>query len=234
MAKSTRSTQQLWLDAHKSVYYLIPGDEQLPTGTFLLQTPAGETTHVDETAVSPYQITREQAAAFIEAQFRDGLTQTKTALSGLLALDQDPQPEPTTPISTPEVNPVSSVDSHALAHDLLGFTPADLEQDPEQVKEKVDALFQGIKSFLQNVTSGDAADLDAARSQIQSLRGTLTRHGITTNDTMETLPDQINALFHDKPQNREEQFAADLQKLADRIRETAVSLAPPDQTESDS
>jgi hypothetical protein len=219
MAENTLSTQQLWLDTHKSAYYLIPGDSQLPTGTFLLQTPAGEMAHVDETAVSPYQINREQAADFIETQFRDGLTQTKDALSNLLALEQEPQAES----ETQEPEPESTTDGAALAHDILGFSLADLQQDPDLAKEKIDTFFNGLKSFIENVTSADENNLEAARTQIQTLRGTLDKHGVVTNDAMDQLPDKINDLFKPTP-DREAQFAADLKKLAEKIQETAVSL----------
>lgn len=204
-----------------SPYYLVSQDSKLPNGGFALQLPNGEVIFVDKTAVTPHQITTEQAAAFVEAQLRDALAQTQTALGNLLTLEQRPQPEPEQ--KQPEPQPTSA--GANLAHDLLGFTPADLEQDPELVKEKVDALFNGIKSFLQNVTAKEETGLDAARAQMQSFRHTLDRHGIATHDNMEQLPDKINDLFRYEPQDRNAQFATELQKLADKIRETAVALS---------
>lgn len=186
----------------------------------------------------PYQITREQAEALVEAQLREGLAQTKNALSNLLALQQTSEPEP--PSSAPEPDGRSDPstdgrsDGRSLAHDLLGFTPTDLEQDPELVKEKIDTFFNGIKSFLENVTSKEETDLEAARTQMQSFRRTLDKHGIATHNNMEQLPDKINDLFRDEPQDRDAQFAADLEKLADKIRETAVALSTPRPTKTSS
>lgn len=204
-------------------YYLISQDVQLSSGDFALQLPDGQVVLVDETAVSPYQITREEAEAIIEDQLRKGLAQTQAALRNLLALNQAAPAETSTPESEAE-NPVNG---RSLAHDLLGFTPTELEQNPEQIKEKLDTLFNGIKSFLENVTADSEEGLEAAHTQMQSFRQTLDKHGIATHDNMEQLPDKIHDLFHHEPQDRDAQFAADLQKLADKIRETAVSYQSP-------
>lgn len=170
------------------------------------------------------QLTPAQAEAFVEAQLRAGLAQTRTALDNLLAL----QPPPESP-AAPEANGRTETitNGRSLAHDLLGFTPTDLEQNPQQVREKIDAFFNALKSFITNVTASDDASLAAARAQLQSFRQTLAQHGIATNEEMASLPDQVNALARQKAADRQAQFAADLQKLAERIRETAVALSAP-------
>ncbi len=168
------------------------------------------------------RLTPAQAEAWVEAQLRAGLAQTRTALSNLLAMHQPPEP----PATAPEANrPEIAANGRSLAHDLLGFTPAELEQQPEQVREKIDALFNGLKSFFTNVTAEDAAALDAARAQMQSVRRTLERHGIATSSHMEQLPDKINTLFRQEAQEQNARFAAELQQLANQIRETAVTLS---------
>lgn len=213
------STKQLWFNNTKSAYYLISSKDEFPVGDFLLQTQSGEEMSVEEATLTHYQISRKEADAFIETQFRDGMAQTKDALSNLLALEQEAKIES----ETLEPEPKSATDGAALAHDILGFSLAELEENPDLAKEKIDTFFNGLKSFIQNVTSSDENDLDTARTQMQTLRGKLDKHGVTTNDAMDQLPNKINELFQPNP-DREAQFAADLKKLADKIQETAISL----------
>jgi hypothetical protein len=64
-------TLSLWINANQSKYFLIPMNENIPDGDFLVFTILGEEKSVDINAIIPFEITETEAKQYLE-EIEDG------------------------------------------------------------------------------------------------------------------------------------------------------------------
>ena len=60
----------LWINANQNKYFLIPINEMIPNGDFLVSTILGEVKTVDINAISPFEITETEAQQYLETEIK--------------------------------------------------------------------------------------------------------------------------------------------------------------------
>jgi hypothetical protein len=230
------TNQTLWTNTDQSRYFLIPEGQELAEGAFALRTFSGEERLVDEAALTSFEIDEEQAKAHSVVQVEQVAANARDAFSNYLNLLADradalvaeraAEQEATQGTAKQEAEPPIPM-SAELVYDLLGLSPQDGE-NPEKVEEQLGNLLEGIKTFVQGVTSEDAADVEPAREQMRAIREKFEAHGVGTTDQMETLPDRLRADFQAHKEKGEQawrdEVAAALQEAAGALQEAATEL----------
>jgi hypothetical protein len=74
-------TLSLWINANQSKYFLIPMNENIPDGDFLVFTILGEEKSVDINAITPFEITEIEAKQYLETEIQQGLEDVKIPLT---------------------------------------------------------------------------------------------------------------------------------------------------------
>jgi hypothetical protein len=225
--------QTLWTNADQSRYFLIPEGQELADGTFALRTFSGEECSVDEAVLAPYEITEEQARAHSVAQVEQVAANARDAFSNYLNLLADradalvAERAAAQDTAKREAEPPIPM-SADLIYDLLGLSPQDGE-NPEKVEEQLGNLLEGIRTFVQGVTSEDPADVEPAREQMRAMRAKFDAHGVGTTDRMEDLPDRLRADFQVHSEKSEQQWrdevASALQEAAGALGKAAAELS---------
>jgi hypothetical protein len=77
-------TLSLWINANQSKYFLIPMNENIPDGDFLVFTILGEEKSVDINAIIPFEITETEAKQYLETEIQQGLENVKIPLVEIL------------------------------------------------------------------------------------------------------------------------------------------------------
>jgi hypothetical protein len=77
----------LWIDSTKSHYFIIPNDENFPTGDFILSTLNGDEKKVDCAAITPFEILESEANLYLQAEMTQALDEAKNAFSNFLELE---------------------------------------------------------------------------------------------------------------------------------------------------
>ncbi|WDD36377.1 hypothetical protein PQG02_32840 (plasmid) [Nostoc sp. UHCC 0926] len=122
----------------------------------------------------------------------------------------------TSPTQTPQPDPSSDQTQTAqtLISTLLGFTPEELQNNPEAAQAAFLNLYTGLKEFVSDSTSKKPAKVKAARARLRSLRKTLQAQGIEVNEEIEKeLPKKLQELFSS---SKIEQY---LQEIVSQLRE---------------
>lgn len=228
--------QTLWTNTDQSRYFLVPESQELAEGSFPLRTFTGEERSVDEAALVSFEITEEEARAHSVAQVEQVAANARDAFSNYLnlladraeamAAERAAEQEATQDAAKQEAEPPIPM-SADLVYDLLGLSPQDGD-NPEKVEEQLGNLLEGIKTFVQGVTSEDAADVEPAREQMRAMREKFEAHGVGTTDQMETLPDRLRADFQAHKEKGEQawrdEVASALQEAAGAFQEAAAEL----------
>lgn len=231
------SNQILWTNTDQSRYFLVPEGQELAEGPFALRTFSGEERSVDEAALAPFEIDEEQAKAHSVAQVEQVAANARDAFSNYLNLLADradalvaeraAQQEATQGAVKQESEPPIPM-SADLVYDLLGLSPQDGD-NPEKVEEQLGNLLEGIKTFVQGVTSEDPTDVEPAREQMRAMRDKFDAHGVGTTDQMETLPDRLRADFQAHKEKGEQawrdEVASTLQEAAGALEKAAAELS---------
>jgi hypothetical protein len=231
------SNQILWTNTDQSRYFLVPESQELAAGPFALRTFTGEERSVDEAALVSFEIAEEQAKAHSVAQVEQVAANARDAFSNYLNLLADRAEamvaERAAERETAQAEPKQESEppipmSAELVYDLLGLSPQDGE-NPEKVEERIGDLLEGLKTFVQGVTSEDAADVEPAREQMRAIRDKFEAHGVETTDQMETLPDRLRADFQAHKEKGEQawrdEVASALQEAAGAFQEAAAELS---------
>ncbi len=229
------NNQTLWTNTDQSRYFLIPEGQELAEGPFALRTFSGEERSVDEASLAPFEIDEEQAKAHSVAQVEQVAANARDAFSNYLnlladraeamAAERAAEQEAAQPAKQEAEPPIPM--SAELVYDLLGLSPQDGD-NPEKVEERIGDLLDGIKTFVQGVTSEDSADVEPAREQMRTIRDKFEDHGVETTDQMETLPDRLRADFQAHKEKGEQawrdEVASALQEAAGALGEAAAEL----------
>ncbi|MBD2450054.1 hypothetical protein H6G76_23400 [Nostoc sp. FACHB-152] len=104
----------------------------------------------------------------------------------------------TSPTQTSQPDPSSDQTQTAqtLITTLLGFTPEELENNPEAAQAAFLNLYNGLKEFVSDSTSKKPTKIKAARARLRSLRKTLQVQGIEISEEIEKeLPQKLQELF---------------------------------------
>ena len=141
------TTKTLLSDQTRTRHFLIPDNENLPSGDFILRTLTGRQQNVDPEALEPYEISQEQAKAWLKDQFGQVLQSAKgavmDALGRGLAKMQEFEPPQGEPSPSAKVKPTTPDPSSGLS--LLSA----LSGEPvERLRTDTEALGRGIQKIV--------------------------------------------------------------------------------------
>lgn len=235
-------TKELYLSNHH--YYLLPSKASLSLGNCLISSlTTNEQLSVDPASIAPYEITREEAEAYLRAEIEQGLA-SFSALAQLQAQERE------------QSHAASQVRAQNVARALFGFTADELRGNPalaEEHADKIEDFFQGLKTVLSGALTGDAEGLQVANAQMQTFKATVENAGMEISDDFEHLPDQLHDAFYsaERKQNLEEaaaqlddfraripqlqeQLSEFLQEKAQALRDSAATIPVADESAMDS
>jgi hypothetical protein len=88
------SQKTLWFNGDRTRFFLVPNDQELPSGDFILRRGVSHQMQVDELALPPYEVTREAARAYLDSQAEQVLDQAKSSVLNFLEQFKLPAPPP--------------------------------------------------------------------------------------------------------------------------------------------
>jgi hypothetical protein len=88
------SQKTLWFNGDRTRFFLVPNDQELPSGDFILRRGVSHQMQVDELALQPYEITREAARAYLDSQAEHVLDEAKSSVLNFLEQFKLPSPPP--------------------------------------------------------------------------------------------------------------------------------------------
>lgn len=210
--------RSLWTDSTKSHYFLIPDNEELPSGDFTLCKLNGEEKNVDSTAITSFKLAESEAKAHLQAEMNQAMEQAKTAFSNLMAFSTQTSEEARS-------NPTPSSDQTESAQNfisaLLGVSPEEFQNNPETARTAFLNFYTELKELLGESTSQNPDQVESARARVRSLREKLQAQGINVSEEMEELPDKLReAVSSSKIEGYLQEIVAKLQDLADQINQS--------------
>jgi hypothetical protein len=183
---NSKDKRSLWTDSKRSRYFLIPDNQKLVRGSFIILTLTGIKKKVTQTAITSFEISETQAKAHLQAQIDRAMTQAKTAFSNLASFSIQTSAE----IPSEQTPLVSSIISS-----LLGVTPEELLNNPEAAETTFVNIYTELKEFLSESTSKNPTQAEAARERIHSLREILQAQGINISEDIDKLPSQLQKVL---------------------------------------
>ena len=84
----------LWFNSDRTRFFLVPSDQELPSGDFILRQGVSHQMQVDELALQPYEITREAARSHLDSQAEHVLDEAKSSVLNFLEQFKLPSPPP--------------------------------------------------------------------------------------------------------------------------------------------
>jgi hypothetical protein len=155
---NTKTNHTFWTDSKRSRYFLIPNNQKLTRGSFVIHTLTGAQKKVTQRAIAAFEISQNEAKTYLETEINQEIQQAKATFSHLFSSTQVAEE----PLSIPNI--ISS---------LLGITPQELENNPEAAQTAFVNLYTDIKELLSESTEQNPAQVEATRSRVRALRETL-------------------------------------------------------------
>ena len=84
----------LWFNSDRTRFFLVPNDQELPSGDFILRQGVSHQMQVDELALPPYEVTREAGRAHLDSQAEQVLDEAKSSVLNFLEQFKLPAPPP--------------------------------------------------------------------------------------------------------------------------------------------
>jgi hypothetical protein len=199
-------------------YFLIPDDQALVTGDFILCSLNGNKKNVDSAALAYFEITESEAKAYLQTEMNQALEEAKNSFSNFMAFStQTSQAAPSNP--SPSSDDTQSTQN--LVSTLLGVTPEELQNNPEAAQTAFLSLYTGLKEFVGASTSKNPAEVEAARSHLHSLRETLSTQGINISEEIEEIPKKLQEVLSSSDiEGYLKEIVAKLRDLADQINQS--------------
>ena len=215
---SSEEKHSLWLDSIRSHYFLIPDNQAIASGDFILYSLKGDEKNVDSTALASFEITESEAKAYLQTEMNQALEEAKNSFSNLMAFStQTSQAAPSNP--DPSFDKTQS--NQNLISKLIGVTPEELQNNPEAVQTAFLNVYTEFKELLGASTSKNPAEVEAARSRLHSLRETLSTQGINISEEIEELPKKLQeVLSSSNIEGYLKEIVAKLRDLADQINQS--------------
>ena len=205
----------LWTDSKRSRYFLIPEKQKLARGSFVICTLTGIKKKVTQTAIASFEIPETEAKAYLQAEMNQAMAQAKTAFSNLVSFSTGASQEPPSN-PTPSSEQTSSVSN--IISSLLGVTPEELQNNPEAAQTAFVNIYTELKEFVDESTSKNPTQVEAARARVRSLRETLQAQGVNITEDIEELPNKLQeVLSSSKIEGYLQEIVTKLRDLADQI-----------------
>ena len=218
MNSKAKGKGSLWLDSTRSHYFIIPNDQELSRGDFIILTLNGDEKKVDYNALNSLEIPESQAKAYLQAEMTQALDEAKNAFSNFLELELQTSHE----VSS---NPLPSFDQtpsdEELISSLFGTTPEELQNNPKAAQTTFVNFSNELQELLEESSSKSPNRVEAARAGVSALREKLQAQGINVGEEMDELSDKLLEAFSDsKIEDYLQKILAKLRDLADQIEQS--------------
>jgi len=225
-------TMGLWSDLSRSRHFLIPDDEKLPSGDFILRTLTGRQQQVDPKALEPFEISQEQAKAWLKGQLGQVLQSAKgavmDALSRGLAKMQEFEPPQSEPSPSAKKKPAApeSFKGLALLSALSGEPVERLRTDTEALSHSIQKIVAELSGIFEDATASADGSLKNARQRVRTLRTILKEHGLPISARVDLIPDRLRAMVHSAEHRQDvDDTIAGLEALAQGFEQGAAMAA---------
>lgn len=225
MNKSRESPKTVWSNQERSRHFLIPDDTKLPPGTFVLRTVIGRQMDVEEEAALPFEVTREEAKAWLKKQMAGMVGQAKDALIKFLGKEVGKSGGATAEHKASTPDPTGDARS-AAARRAVDQLSASEKQAIEEKARTLTATIEEIGAVVDAVRTGDASRIESARERIGALRKKLEAQGISISPSIDELPIKFRDLMTSLYSAQEPaQQAKRLEEMAGLIEDIAHRIA---------
>ncbi|WP_445633477.1 hypothetical protein [Nostoc sp. DSM 114161] len=203
-----------WMDSKHQRYFLIPDNQKLSRGRFVISTLTGTQKKVTQTAIANFEITESAAKAYLENEIHQAMVQAKIAVSNLmLPSTETSEKAPSLSSETPSVSNILSL--------LLGAKVEDLQNNPKAATINFVNIYTQFQEFLGESISENSSQVESTRSLLRHLREILQAQGINISEEIEILPNKLQEVLSSA--NIEEFLQEIAIKLRDLIEEIEQS-----------
>lgn len=218
----SRSNYSLWKNLSCSCYFLIPNNQELPNGEFVLYTFSNDRKKTNLTAIEAFEITEEEAVAHLQNELHGALEQTKVAFSNLVnfSLQASQSSSNQSDASSQQIQTIED-----LISALSGVSWQEFQQHPEPVQAAALNLFNELKALIIESTSKDPAANEAAHLRLRLLRERLQTQGVSLAEDIDELSQQIQESLSSVEGERS------LKAISAKLRSIADKLESPDAVE---
>ncbi len=133
---NSEEKHSLWLDYTRTRYFLIPDNQNIPTGDFILFNLTGKKKTVALTAIASFEITEEQAMAYLETELNQLIEQIK--------ISEDVQKE--------LPNMLEEIFSYSNIEKCLPKMVKKLVDIEDQIEQNPELLIQTIHEFYTSLS----------------------------------------------------------------------------------
>ena len=183
-----KAATSLWIDRTRSQYFLLPENQEIPSGDFEIYAINGNKKTVLFTAIAELEVTESEAKDHLQIQTLQSLEKFKKSfLHLIICSNQDNK-------SSEETKTVQNF----LAA-ILGISPQELANNPEAARGNFLNLYSDLEKLLDTSTE---IDLDRAKNNYQiwlSLQERIKAQGIDIEQLEQELaadlPDTLEKLF---------------------------------------
>lgn len=212
---SDRDKLSLWTNSQRSRYFLIPDNQKLARGNFLICTLTGTEKKVMQTAIAPFEISESEAKAYLQSEMNQAMQEAKTAFSNLVSLSTQASEEALSNL-TPSSDQTPSVPN--IISSLLGITPEELQKNPEAAQTAFVNLYTDLKELLGESTAQNPAQVEATRSRVRYLRETLQAQEININEEIKELPAKLQEELSSA------KIEGDIQEIVTKLRDLTAQI----------
>ena len=196
----------LWVNANQSKYFLIPINETISNGDFLISTILGEEKSVDINAISSFEITETEAQQYLETEIKQDLEDIKIPLVETIQSSFVQKPQ----IANDEEFIID------LISKLTNTSPEEIKNNPELAKLGLEKFIQQFQEILDNSLTDNSSQLQQSHQQIQPLQNVFIEHGIDMGDLLTKFPENLQKIRTSSNNNTQE-ISAKLQEFSQKI-----------------
>jgi uncharacterized phage infection (PIP) family protein YhgE len=156
----TPSRYSLWCSSNRHLYFLIPDNQDLPSGNFKIHKLAGIERQVDLKALAPYEISAKEAEPYMQQEVTQAMEQISSLFSNVvtIALQNSKGSASDAAKSTDPAQPAAS-----LLSNLLGVSLEEFCENPEVANE-------GLQNFMMEVAKTIESDIHQTLDRTQVIQ----------------------------------------------------------------
>lgn len=196
----------LCVNTNHNKYFLIPMNEILPDGNFLILTLLGEEKKVSINAITPFEITEIEAKQYLETEIKQGLENVEIPLVEIIESSFSQKPQ----IDNDEEFIID------LISKITNISPQEIKNNPELAKLGLEKFMQQFKEILDNSLTDNSSQLQQSHQQIQPLQNVFIEHGIDMGDLLTKFPENLQKIRTSSNSNSQE-ISAKLQEFSQKI-----------------
>ncbi|RCJ20455.1 hypothetical protein A6S26_26370 [Nostoc sp. ATCC 43529] len=185
---NTKNQLIFWTDSKHQRYFLIPENQKLSRGRFIISTLTGTEKKVTQTAIGNFEITESAAKAYLENAISQAMIEAKISVSNLMFVSKSTSKKvPPASNETPSVPDILS--------SLLAVTSEELQNNPEAAQSAFVNIYTQFKEFLSESISENSTQVESTQAHLHHLRETLQAQGMNISEEMEELPKKLQEVF---------------------------------------